>query len=233
MRTTRAVSIMVLLGGLVAVVLMSGAFGSSSFVTGWLIGSAFVLVAAVAFFVVDHAAHAHRDKFGTYGEVATANVFESRRMRRAGWGVVHIVPFRGEDVDHVVFGPAGVLAIESKWANTPWKEFEGGIDAYGKKPLSQAWRGARHIRYLLRNAGVETDVVPVVIQWGPSGLAQVEWSHRRFDDGVLVLRGRCADEWIGELQSFVHSRLTQQQLATVRVALETRVNERDGASTVA
>jgi Nuclease-related domain len=224
--------VIVLFGCIVMVSLIIGAFDASPFVTGWLIGSACVLLAAIAFFVFDRAADARRDRFGTYGEVETANLFESRRMRRAGWGVVHIVPFRGENVDHVVFGPAGVLAIESKWANTPWKEFEGGIDAYGKKPLSQAWRGARHIRYLLRDAGVETDVVPVVIQWGPGGLTHVDWSHRRFEDGVLVLRGRCADEWIDELESFVHSRLDHDQLTAVRLALETRVNAIGNASTV-
>lgn len=218
-------------GCVMVVVLLVAAFDVSPFVTGWMIGSAFVLVGAIGLFVVDQATEVHRDYFGTYGEVETAIVFESRRVRRAGWRVVHIVPFRGEHVDHVAFGPAGVLAIESKWANAPWKEHEGGIDAYGKKPLGEAWRGARHIRHLLRHAGVETDVVPVVIQWGPGGLAQVDWSHRRFDDGVLVLRGGCADEWIDDLQSFVHGRLNHEQLTTVRAALETRVNER-GASAV-
>jgi hypothetical protein len=172
------------------------------------------------------------DAFGCEGERTTSDLLRSRRVRRAGWQVVHNVPFDHErvDVDHVLFGPAGVLAIESKWADTEWRVRSGSIQAPGGNPVDQAWRGARKIRYLLLSAGIDVRVVPVVLQWGPSGLVDAQWSFRWFEDGVLVLRGRRSKAWIDRLGSFTLEALSAEQIAKARVALETRIDGRALAS---
>jgi hypothetical protein len=173
-------------------------------------------------------AGAGADELGCAGERTTSDLLRSRRVRRAGWQVVHNVPFDHErvDVDHVLFGPAGVLAIESKWADTEWRVRSGSIQAPGGNPVDQAWRGARKIRYLLLSAGIDVRVVPVVLQWGPKGLADEQWSFRWFEDGVLVLRGSRNKAWIDRLGSFTLEALSDVQIATARAALETRIDGR-------
>jgi hypothetical protein len=166
--------------------------------------------------------------FGSEAERTTSTLLHSRRVRRAGWQIVHNVPFDHErvDVDHVLFGPAGVLAIESRWADTEWRVRSGSIQAPGGDPVDQAWRGARKIRYLLLSARLDVRVVPVVLQWGPAGLVDQQWSFRWFEDGVLVLRGSRSRAWVDRLASFTLEALGDDQVAVVRNALETRVDGR-------
>lgn len=82
---------------------------------------------------------------------------------------------------------------------------------------------ARTIRLLLRSAAIETEVIPVVIQWGPGGLNGVDWSHHRFSGGVLVLRGERSSDWIDQLAALTGSIASPSLGRSVRDALEQRV----------
>lgn len=47
---------------------------------------------------------------------------ELRRLRRQGWMLVHRLVLREhEDIDHVLIGPGGCYAIETKWTATAWQ----------------------------------------------------------------------------------------------------------------
>lgn len=196
---------------------------------GFVAGAVLAAFGALVFWCVDHGAGAHNDKFGTYGEEATAELFRTRRARRSGWEVCHNVPFQHGDVDHVVFGPHGVLAVESKWANAPWRTRGESVDAFGKDPLDQAHRGARHVRHLLKAAGIHVHVIPVVIQWGPGGWSDETWTARWFEGGVLALRGRSSDA-LDEIDAITNANLGPEELARIRAALDDRVQGRESRS---
>ena len=195
----------------------------ASFVGGVVVGALGAGGVAVCFWVIDHGSGAQNAKFGTYGEEATWELFHRRAMRKAGWKIVNNIPFGNWDVDHVAVGPAGVLAIESKWANPGWEIGDDEINTGGRDPLDQAWKGARTSRLLLRSAAIETEVIPVVIQWGPGGLNGVDWSHRRFSGDVLVLRGERSSDWIDQLPALTGLVASPALGRSVCDALEQRI----------
>ncbi len=48
----------------------------------------------------------------------------ARRERKAeaeSWFVLDHVPMSGFDIDHVLIGPGGVVALETKWSNEGWE----------------------------------------------------------------------------------------------------------------
>lgn len=88
---------------------------------------------------------------GARGEEAVARELS---MLPAGWTVFHGVPSRssrgGQDFDHVVLGPGGVFAIETKNWSGPVK-IEGGAVTIGgvpvaRSPVVQARREADELR---------------------------------------------------------------------------------------
>jgi hypothetical protein len=226
-------------GGALVLVLVMVAIGSVytfgfhlPFVGGVMVGVIGTTALAAVLWVADVAAGKHNDKFGTYGEEATADLFHRRRARRAGWQIVDQVAFDAAfgDVDHVAAGPAGVLAIESKWTNTPWRVADGDLRTPGRDPLQQARQGARKSRLLLRSYGVETTVVPVVIVWGPGALGDAGWAARWFGT-VLVLRGARASEWFPRLEVITGRRASADLIRRVTEALTayTEAFDRDAA----
>jgi hypothetical protein len=220
---TWTIALFVLLVAALAVILMVS--GTTPFWSGFVLGGLVVALVAILIWVIDHGAGAQNDKFGALGEDATADVLGSRQVRRAGWKVVHNLRFDHSDVDHVVFGPAGVMAVESKWANPQWHLRGGRIEAFGRDPIEQAQYSARKIRLFLRSAGVEVHVVPVLVQWGPGGVSDEAWASRELD-GVRVLRGTAWREWSKRLAAFTTQPLDGEQLAVVERALETRRQDR-------
>ncbi len=199
----------------------------SEFLAGLFAGTFMTASVAVVLWALELASTAKNDLFGSYGEEATGELFRRWRSRRAGWDVVHNIPFQGRDVDHVAFGPHGVLVIESKWANYPWHVDGDDLDTGYSDPLWQALRNARSIRCLLRGAGIRTDVTPVVIQWGPSGLRDAPWQWHQFDCGVVVVRGQYADRWLDALDTAVAT-FDGSASKAIRTALKQRKREHDG-----
>jgi hypothetical protein len=98
---------------------------------------------------------------GGQGEEWTAA--ELGPLRKAGWRCVdHVVLQRG-DVDHVVIGPAGVFAIETKWSGATWRaEGDWRLDRVARA----ARVDARAVRLRLRQDGCTPDVAPVIVLWG-------------------------------------------------------------------
>ena len=92
-----------------------------------------------------------------------------RRLRRRGWRSVDSVEFDGRDVDHVVAGPGGVFAVETKWTNYDWQVKDGSFqNSYALDALDQCRDSAWRIGWLLHgNYKHRCEVRPLLVIWGP------------------------------------------------------------------
>jgi hypothetical protein len=91
---------------------------------------------------------------------------ELKKLRRAGWRLIDRVEFEDMDVDHVLVGPGGVLAIETKWSSS-WKVEAGALETPFSDPVGQATFGARKIRLFLSSRGVDVEVLPPCVCGAP------------------------------------------------------------------
>ncbi len=168
-----------------------------SFLVGFLFASA---LASLLWFL-HVSAGVHVQWLGLMGERATAEAVSRRRMRRLGWHVVSGLFFDGHgDVDHVLVGPGGVFAVESKWTSSPWTVTELGIDGpLGRDPVAQARDGARKVESMLRFGKERFDirVQPLVVLWGP-GAPKIDRGICGVSD-VLVAEGRSSGHWVDKL----------------------------------
>lgn len=112
-----------------------------------------------------------------------------RRLRGRGWRSVDHVEFDRLDIDHVVAGPGGAFAVETKWTNETWRITDGAFNnAYARKAVEQCRVGAARISSLLRgNYKLRCDVAPLLVIWGP-GRPVVDAPVMM--DGVLVMPGQ-------------------------------------------
>lgn len=119
---------------------------------------------------------------GAEGEDRTA--VELGKLRRYGWHVVSHVPFAAGDVDHLLVGPGGVVAVETKTRSREWRD-------HGC--TRQAAASAQRVHLLLAGAGVEVAVEPLVYVWAPTG-GDLPVPTRRMGD-VQVWRGADSAAW--------------------------------------
>jgi len=157
------------------------------------------------------------------GREATAKVLATGRRCRTGWKLVNgsFLAGRG-DIDYVLVGPGGVFAIESKWASTRCSR-EGGtvVGLAGREPVSEARQAAREVEGWLRHGppGLEVEVRPVVVIWGPGRIKFKEgWEQI---DGVLVCNGPMAQSWLPQLDV---SHLDHTEICTIANALNSRAS---------
>jgi hypothetical protein len=160
----------------------TAAFLARIYLAGWL--------GFVGFFFVVTGTFARR--MGGTAEQWTSRVF--RKVSRPGWTVFDNVPFGNIDVDHVVVGPRQVLAVETKWTSMTLVARDSG-ELQGLPPswTAQTKRGARLVKRLLADNGLDFDVVPVLVVWGAGvGRSEKGW----FKTGpVTVLIGSQERRW--------------------------------------
>jgi len=113
---------------------------------------------------------------------------EMRPLRKAGWQVVHDVPFGSYNIDHVALGPGTLLVFETKWTSRRVV----CQSAWMRSAADQVRRHARVVRQQLRYD--PRRVVPVVVVWGPGG-AGLPDGVTRLDD-VRVIRGSELRTWL-------------------------------------
>ena len=111
-------------------------------------------------------------------------------LRAHGWFVGDDVELQSGDVDHVLVGPAGVLAVQVMWSNQP--------DPRGRADV-RARIAAKHLRHELAVRELSVDVVPAVLACGP-GQPQVAGGVKVVD-GVAYLFDDFAHEWTAHLTS--------------------------------
>jgi hypothetical protein len=109
-------------------------------------------------------------------------------LRDRGWYVADDILLPHVDVDHVVVGPAGVLAVQIQWTDRQ--------DNRGR-PAARARIAAHQLRKALAAKELNVDVVPAILTFGP-GLTE-QPGGVKVVDAVAMLNGYQADEWLAEL----------------------------------
>jgi hypothetical protein len=115
-----------------------------------------------------------------------------RALRERGWYVADDVVLPHAHIDHVAVGPAGVLAIQTRWTNR--------TDPRGK-PSVRARIGAQQLHQALAQRELDVEVVPAVLTFGP-GLTK-EPGGVKVVDAVALLNGYQADDWLEQLDQRV------------------------------
>jgi len=154
---------------------------------------------------------------GKLGEEATAEAVTSWRRRRKGWRIVNGLYLATHgDIDHVLVGPGGVFAIESKWTTNDCEIKDVAvIGILGREPVYQARVGARKIEGMLRSPPqrLVVKVTPVVVVWGPGGLRLDRgWQEV---GGVLVCDGRREKLWLPQLGGSQRDEVTIERVTEV------------------
>jgi hypothetical protein len=133
---------------------------------------------------------------GAAGERRTARLLAP--LERHGWAVLHdlAVPGSRANLDHLVIGPGGVFAIDSKQYRGHLQLDAAGKLWHGRYPLAPALRAASweadQAAQVLPDPGVA--VVPIVAVHG----AQVPWG-KVVIDGVPVVPARRLPSMLGQL----------------------------------
>lgn len=159
---------------------------------------------------------------GDLAEQWTAS--ELRPLRRRGWRLVNHVRLRPWDIDHVVVGPGGALAVETKWSARPWvlqppeeRVMQAVRQARGNADDLRRWVG-------FRRAGAPP-VHPVVMLWG-SGTGQLQLPPGGLlIDGVVVVPGPAANIWRDSLPEQVVLSPVQVELAWQSLDEQVRVRD--------
>jgi hypothetical protein len=133
---------------------------------------------------------AQRQMGGT-AEQWTAEILE--QLDRGSWFVAHDVSFEAMNVDHVLVGPRRIYAVETKW--TSWH----GNPQFLHGARRNAMRGARRLQSLLASQGLQREVTPLVVVWGPG--TEAMGAEPLWEDAVGVVAGRHADTWLGRLRA--------------------------------
>jgi hypothetical protein len=133
---------------------------------------------------------------GANGEVWTAEVL--RRLSGDGWRLVNGLRLNARiDIDHVVLGPGGVLAVESKWSANPWP-----LNSYGPKfmegQLKNAAQRAQEAARDLREWFSESiPVTSVAVFWSGAERQGSGWTTWR-DGHTVLVHGPDLQQWLGQ-----------------------------------
>lgn len=157
------------------------------------------------------------------GEIAEQwTAQELRKLKRQGWCVVNHLLLRAWDVDHVLVGPGGVYAVETKWSATPWE-----LDPPEKRVISAARQASGNARDLSLWQPIKATGAPparaVVILWG-LGSGKPDAPQQTCLDDVEVLTGRAIDSWRASLPV---NRLASSQVEACWQALAVQAQRRD------
>ena len=145
---------------------------------------------------------------GILGEEAVADVLAG--LPSSYW-VLHSVATGHGDVDHVVIGPTGVFALETKAWEGAFYRSRGQLFCNGKPAehvLRQARGAAAQVRQLLLDAGMDQWVEAVVV----AARASVSRSPMRFRQAYVIS--------IDDVVEFVTGRRQSLSSSTVLRAVE-------------
>lgn len=205
-------------GAMLLAVGATAPFMPAGFARGALVGSGTTAALGwLAFWVVLVSGTAPK-MMGDQAERWTAG--ELRKLRRHGYKVVNAMMLKPWDIDHVLLGPSGAYAVETKWSATPW-DLAG---QWVRKAASQVTGNARDLRLWadLKRIGI-TQVSPVLMLWG-AGAADPTKPAVSVVDGVTVVLGPRASEWTSALGP---QRLTVSQVSQGWLALADHTDLRE------
>lgn len=116
-----------------------------------------------------------------------------RRLHRQRWYVVHSVGFAWGDVDHVLIGPGGVYAVDTKYRSGTGRQRDPRADV--TRAQQQLTRATRRVAALVRqHAGVDMEVGAILVTHGRGWPwhASAGWRHAQ---DTLILRGSHLHRW--------------------------------------
>lgn len=187
------------------------------FVTGLIIGAGVASSIAIVVTLLGMDGARNRRE-GLEAESWTASVLN--RLRNDGWFVLHDLEFERFNIDHVLVGPKGVVAVETKLRNQDWTVTKASIenkyrraDPWAGRHLRQTRRQADKLRSLMRAAGVHTEVLPVLVLWGRG----IKGLSSATIDGVLVGLGKDPADWLDQIES---KPLSDGEFDLARMAVE-------------
>lgn len=139
------------------------------------------------------AAGAEREWKGASGEEFTAAAL--RPLRRHGWRVVHDLEYPGVgNVDHLLVGPGGIIAIDSKYTTQELWVTPKAIGGSHSNFIGQAKFAASLAERALKEVGLgHLEVEPALVFWGP-GAPEVQGGHIMVQK-TLILSGPSEAAW--------------------------------------
>jgi hypothetical protein len=118
---------------------------------------------------------------------------ELARLDKRRWVVIHDVPLERSNIDHVVIGPGCIYAVETKWtARDDHERFLNGA-------AGQAERQAEDLRQVLSEHGIDRDIIPMLIVWGPGIAGRLGPGMKRRRRRVQVAAGLHSDRWRAQM----------------------------------
>ncbi len=176
-----ALAMTIVVPALVCVVFVPG-----DFARGLVLGAALAGAAGMVVMFVQQATGTAPTIMGGLAEQWTAS--ELRPLRRHGWRLVNHLLLKHGDIDHVLVGPGGAYAFETRWSATPWRW--DGTDPRIQRAAEDARRHANTLSHWhpFKSVGA-TSVQAVVVLWGAVDPNASGDATARSSDGVPVLHG--------------------------------------------
>jgi Nuclease-related domain len=190
-------------------------FLPNAFGRGLIVGASTTAIGGFLAFWVVQATGTAPTMMGDQGEQWTAQ--ELRKLRRRGWRVVNHIMLRQWDIDHVLVGPGGLFAIETKWSAKAWVTDPPEERIY--EAASRAAGSARDLSLWLKQLSVGP-VEPVVVLWG-SNARELEPLKLC---SVAVVSGPHAKSWRESLRDDCLSR-AQVDAAWSRLDAQCRIRD--------
>jgi hypothetical protein len=207
-------------GGLLLLVVAAVPFFPGSFSRGLYLGSLSTVVLGLMAFWVVQATGTAPTMMGDDAEGWTAR--ELRKLRRHGWKLINHVSLEGRDADHLLVGPGGAFAVETKWTSDEWKSADQ--DERVQRAADQA-AGVAHSMSLWLKRSELAIVEPVVFLWGAGARSLPAQQHvTTKGQRVTLIPGPLSRAWRDALPTYG---LTPDQVDAAWVQVETYCSRRD------
>lgn len=200
--------------------LVVGQLMPTMFLRGLVVGAALVAGPALVWSWTVQATGTAPIMMGEIAEQWTAA--ELRKLRSRGWRIVNHFALAKDDIDHVLIGPGGIAAIETKWIGSPWSSSYGQTRV--REAVIQSAENARRLRLWHPVKSRTVGVTPVIVLWGRD---VKDWPRKKqvqHVDGVAVVVGPALADWARELPV---GALTGDEVAGVWSELNAHVIRRD------
>jgi hypothetical protein len=186
--------------------------GWHGFALGLLIGLVAGAMFSSVLWLIIEVSGARRYAIGGVAEAWTAGALA---QLGPNWRRVHALPIgKVCDIDHVLIGPPGVFAVETKFTAVTWDFRPDRRGPMEDHALEGAARSAIKVRNVLHEAGRPV-VTPLLVVWGPGAGKLPGWQ----DVGrTLVCAGRLAPDWLAFLANKNSVLVPAQIEQMVRVA---------------
>ena len=196
------------------------------FLRGFIVGSGIVAVVGGAAVMVLMLSGTAATAMGATAEQWTAS--ELRPLRKHGWVVVNHLLLRRHDIDHVLVGPNGVVAVESKWSGSGWQISPPSI--FVVEAIRRVKQDAHDLAlwHPIRKHG-NPNAQAVLFLWDVGNVAVPKREHPVDIDGVTVITGvKAAEHWRKTLTGpAVDATFTPEYVRAIWRDLEAQATKRD------